>query len=182
MQIAPAPHAPAIRTLSQIIADGSIWGDVPSWFSAIGTVGALLAALWLLREDLRDRRANRRADRERTARRISGWCDMDTEPARLWVQNLAEEPVYDVVAYVGKRGTNLSALPEPENRYMEPVFGVIPPGQKLDFEISDSALISEAPFPDIPSVAVEFTDPNGVHWRRLEDGSLREIAFRRPFD
>jgi hypothetical protein len=169
--------------MNQIIADASIWGDIiPSWLSAIGTVGALWAALWLLREDLRDRRANRRGDRERTARRIAGWCDTISQPARLWVQNLAEEPVYDAVAYVGKRGTDLSALPEPENMYMEVVFGMVPPGQKLDCEISESAMTSGAQFPDIPAVAVEFTDAGGVHWRRIESGTLREIAHRRPFD
>lgn len=107
---------------------------------------------------------------------------MTCEPVKLWVQNLADEPVYDVVAYVGKRGTNLSALPEADNRYMEPVFGVVPPDQKLDFDITDSTLISGAPFPDIPAVAVEFTDAKGIHWRRREDGTLREISSRRPFD
>lgn len=57
--------------MNEIVADTSIWGDIPSWLSAIGTVGALFTALWLLREDLKDRRENRTADRERTARRIS---------------------------------------------------------------------------------------------------------------
>jgi hypothetical protein len=169
--------------MNVLIADSSVWGDIiPSWLSALGTVGALFAALWLFREELHDRRANRRADRERTARRVAGWCDTTREPAKLWVQNLANEPVYDVVAYVGKRGTDLSALPDEENRYMEPVFGVVPPGQKLDFEISDATLVSGAAFPDIPAVAVEFTDANGIHWRRREDGSLHEIRSRRPFD
>jgi len=159
-----------------------IWGDVASWVSAIGTAGALLIALWLLFEDLKDKRSLRQADKERVARRVSGWCEVIDNKATLWIQNLAEEPAYDVVGYVGKSGTDLEALPEPDNMYMEPVFGIVPPGQKLDFEIEDTQYYVSGIFPDIPEVAIEFTDANGLHWRRLSSGLLKSISSRRPFD
>lgn len=162
--------------------DVALWGDIASWFSAVGTVGALGVAMWLLIEDLRDRRNNRELEKRRVARRISGWCDTKDDHAILWIQNLAEEPAYDVVGYVGKAGTDLEVLPEEGNLYMEPVFGVVPPGTKLDFRIDDKRFYSGDIFPDIPAVAVEFTDPDGNHWRRLSDGSLKQIQFRRPFD
>jgi hypothetical protein len=165
-----------------LAASADIWGDVPAWISAIGTVGALWVAMWLLFEDLKDRRASREADKQRVARRLSGWCEVKGDKAILWIQNLSEEPAYDVVGYVGKTGTNLESLPDPDNVYMEPVFGVVPPGQKLDFKIDDRRFFASDIFPDIPAVAIEFTDANGLHWRRLANGELKNIPHRRPFD
>ncbi len=31
-------------------------GDLPSWFAAVGTVGAFGVSLWLLRQQMQDRR------------------------------------------------------------------------------------------------------------------------------
>jgi hypothetical protein len=166
----------------QYASIAQVWGDIPAWVSAIGTAGALWVALHLLSEDLKDKRASRKADHERVARRVSGWCETDMGQAVLWIQNLADEPAYDVVGYVGKCGTDLETLPDPENIYIEAVFGVVPPGQKLDFSIEDKKYFSSGIFPDIPSVAVEFTDARGVHWRRLSNGEIRCIKSRRPFD
>lgn len=165
-----------------LAASADIWGDVPSWLSAIGTVGALLVAMWLLFEEIKDRRASREADKQRVARRLSGWCEVKGDEAILWIQNLSEEPAYDVVGYLGKAGTNLESLPYPDNVYMEAGFGVVPPGQKLDFKIDDRRFFASDIFPDIPAVAIEFTDANGRHWRRLANGELKNIPHRRPFD
>ena len=162
----------------------SIWGDIPSWLSAIGTVGSLVAAFWLLKEDLKDRRAIRKSQAENVARKISSWCDvLSDERAILWVQNLSDEPVYNLVSYVGGAHSDLDALPDHENKYMEVVFGLVPPQQKIDFQIDDRRMeFNRSPFPNLPQVAVEFTDAQEVHWRRDQNGKIIKINHRRPFD
>lgn len=158
--------------------------DWASWLSAIGTVGAFAVALWLLYIQLQDRKVTALEIIEKNARKISGWCDIEKNKAVLWVQNLSDEPVYNLVAYVGKMGVDLEALPEPENMYIEPVFGIVPPGTKLDFAIDKGmqSYIKSEHFPDIPEIAIEFTDANEQHWRRLQTGKIKKIEFRRPFD
>ncbi len=124
----------------------------------------------------------RKAGEEQNARRVSCWCDGDAVNAILWVQNLSEEPIYNTVCYFGNSDTNLDLLSDEDNRYMEIVFGVVPPQQKIDFKVGDSNLYEGKHFPGIPNTAIEFTDAQGVHWRRNEDGILKRISFRRPFD
>lgn len=165
------------------IGDNSIWGDVPSWLSAIGTVGSLLAAFWLLREDLKDRRAQRKSAVECDARKISCWCEVVSEKhAILWVQNLSDEPVYNLVGYVGNSNADFNSFPDPENKYMDVVFGLVAPQQKLNYKIDDKRYFSGLQFPDLPQVAIEFTDAQEVHWRRDENGVVKIISHRRPFD
>jgi len=156
--------------------------DYAAWLSAIGTVGALLVALILLSYEVYDRHRNRQADRERVARKISAWCDTVKTPLALWIQNLADEPIYDAVAYIGRMGTNLERLPDPDTVYQEVVFGIIPPGQRIDSNDVERDLVTGGPFPDLPEVAVEFTDSSGLHWRRLANGTLKNVSTRRPFD
>jgi hypothetical protein len=158
--------------------------DLASWLSAIGTVGAFFVALWLLFIQMQDRKATALETEKKNARKISAWCDIEDNKMALWVQNLSDEPVYYLVAYVGKMGVDLEALPEPENMYIEPVFGTVPPGTKLDFIIDQNMqkYIKGEQFPDIPEVAIEFTDTNEKHWRRLQTGQIKKIDFRRPFD
>lgn len=164
-------------------ANLEIWGDIPSWLSAIGTVGSLAVAMWLLYEDLQDRREQRRLEREYLPRKMVSWVELRGEDsAILWVQNLSNEPAFDVVAYAGKSGTDLEGLPDAENVYIEPVFGIIPPQTKLDYPLEDKKHYQGSHFPDIPVSAIEFTDCNGNHWRRLADGKIVEKKSRRSYD
>lgn len=154
---------------------------IAEWLSAIGTIGAFAVSLWLLWEQIKESKKRRLVEQSNTAKHVSAWCDLTDDSATLWVQNLSKEPVYYLVAYIGKFGTNLELLPEPDNMYMEPVFGTVPPEAKLDFVV-DKEFVTGERFPDIPEVAIEFTDTEGVHWRRNSNGKLKQIEYRRPFD
>jgi hypothetical protein len=159
-----------------------MWEQILAWISGIGTLGTLLIAIRLLWDHHRDRKVLLAERKSAVARKISAWCDSAGEVPVLYVQNLSDEPVYDLVAYVGRMDADLTTLPGPTNRYIEPVFGIIPPNAKLDFKIADRDLIEGSHFPDLPAIALEFTDPNGVFWRRESDGLIHETRFRRPFD
>ena len=151
------------------------------WLSAIGTVGAFCVSLWLLWVQIEESKKRRSDELANTAKHISGWCDLTDDSATLWVQNLSKEPVYYLVAYIGKFGTDLELLSEPDNIYMDAVFGTVPPEAKLDLLV-DKCFVTGERFPDIPEVAIEFTDATGAHWRRTSDGKLNQIKGRRPFD
>ncbi|MGC5236847.1 hypothetical protein [Streptomyces albogriseolus] len=88
------------------------WGSVPTWFSAIGTTGSLIATVTIV---LRDRRKDERED----AACFAVWTDpeevIDYRPA-LRLHNAAGRPVFDVTAHFyaywvdfgsNERGTNL---------------------------------------------------------------------------
>jgi len=60
------------------------WGDVPTWFAAVGTVGAVGAAFRIAHNGTMQNRTDRAADREDAERRL----DEEREIAR---KNLADE-------------------------------------------------------------------------------------------
>ncbi|MCX7110648.1 MAG: hypothetical protein NTX45_11080 [Proteobacteria bacterium] len=155
--------------------------DIAAWLSAVGTVGAFFVSLWLLWIQIRENRKQRSYERTMTARHVSAWYDLQGGKSILWVQNISKEPVYYLVSYIGKAGTNFELPQEPENKYMEIVFGTVPPGAKFD-QIVDTNFVTGEHFPDIPEVAVEFTDSAGIHWRRYANGEIKEILYRHPFD
>jgi len=69
------------------------WGDVPTWFAAIGTVATFIIYYFLLRGEI-EKRENEKREREiYTQKRISAWIDVDT----LIIQNKGYEPIYNLV-------------------------------------------------------------------------------------
>ncbi|MGV9816335.1 hypothetical protein ACWDTQ_31030 [Streptomyces cellulosae] len=69
------------------------WGSVPTWFSAIGTTGSLIATLTIV---LRDRRKDERED----AACLAVWWGKGEQGAdELRIHNAAGRPVFDLVAY-----------------------------------------------------------------------------------
>lgn len=158
------------------------WGDIPTWLSAVGTVGALFVALKLLNEDLKDRREIRKKALENDARKVSCWYEQSKKYATVWVQNMSEEPVYNLVANIGSADADLNAFPDLDNKHMGIVFGILGPSQKQDYKVEDERYFSGSHFPDIAQIAVEFTDSKDSHWRRCENGELKQIKHRKPFD
>jgi hypothetical protein len=151
-----------------------IWGDVPTWFAAIGTVGAFVVYYFLFRGEIAKRDDEKREQDIFTARRISAWIDEET----LIIQNKGYEPIYYLVVYFGPMGV----IFRPDSgEHVEMVIGTIGPNQKMDINISKYNL-KRGIFPDIPEVELEFTDCKGRHWVRQSHGLLREIEYRRPFD
>jgi hypothetical protein len=64
------------------------WGSVPDWVEAIGTSGALLLGLVILRRDHRDRI-------ERQARKVSNWVEINGEPTYHLI-NSSDQPITHV--------------------------------------------------------------------------------------
>lgn len=168
------------------------WGDIPAWISAIGSLGALIAAvlasLIALRiyriESERDQRAESdRRERDLEALRaqasqVSAWWDtayrVSDEGQRYslgraaLVRNASELPVHSVrvffhVPLAGGGyeyfGPVIKAVVPPRP---DPV-DVYPPLEPGDVEPSNAL------------VEIEFTDANGVQWKRDTSGRLEML-------
>lgn len=75
------------------------WGDVATWFAAVGTVAAVAAALWQVASE-RKRRIKR--ERRSQAALISAWRDprhnrMGRPGEKVVLLNSSGEPVYNIV-------------------------------------------------------------------------------------
>jgi hypothetical protein len=154
------------------------WGTVPDWVAAVGTVGSLFSALYLLKHEI-DERKHLRATREtEAARAVSAWCQCEDDKHILNVRNGGEEPIYDCMVYADPLGAE--ALAEGRTHGLEVLFGTVPPGSTLDDPRHNLKLQSDR-F-GFPTVEVEFTDAQGRHWRRDSTGRIKSIKSRRPFD
>lgn len=150
------------------------WGSAPDWLAAIGTVGALGVALYLLRQEMQERRRSlKRADRA-PADQIFAWAQPRTDAGgwQTFVLNKSDEPVYDVVV-------RLTPLSEPPLPPYEAVWGTVAPG---DARAGDSFSNRPNDLFGVPSVDVEFTDGRGRHWIRRAGGELEQLDHRAPFD
>lgn len=146
-------------------------GSLADWFSAAGTVSAVVLTLCLLF-------AERRRRRGELAARISVWTEWLREPGGhnleprqyfAYVDNSGDSPVYVDLMEVRAR----------------------PGGEVLDkVEIATVAAhdrspygLSEKTFPptaDPPFVEIFFADVNGARWRRNSRGELLPVPGSRP--
>lgn len=153
------------------------WGDVPTWVGAVGAIGAFVVYYLLLKGELLQRQEEVELRRSYTPRRTAAWTD---GPNSLVIQNGGDEPVFALVVYVGRMGTDFNDV-EQMGSWYELVVGTMGPGTKFDETVSETYTAGEH-FPDIPEVAIEFTDCNGTHWRREPGGKLHTIKTRRSYD
>ncbi len=150
------------------------WSDAAAVLSAIGTVGAFAVALYLLRVQILDRRADAEDRRETQARLVSGWfddvsrfSDVAAGPAdppdyfevHVLIRNGSAEPVYGVIVrtHVGNLGDYVrypGTLGPEETRELRVV---VPPD---DMHIG------------MPRVSIMFRDSAGRQWLRSEHGTL----------
>jgi hypothetical protein len=150
------------------------WGDVPTWFAAIGTVATFIIYYFLLRGEIAKREDEKKERDTYTERRISAWIDGEN----LIIQNKGYEPVYHLVVYFGPMGVTF----KPDSgEHIEMVHGTLGPEQRIEENISNYN-IKTGIFPDIPDVELEFTDCKGRHWVRKPNGLLHEVNYRRSFD
>lgn len=136
------------------------WGDVPTWISAITTLGALVAAgVIVYLEVRRDRRAAEQRAREDQANSVAAWHSTETDGHHILVRNGSTLPVYRVVVgVVHNRGVTHEAV------------RMIPPG---DFRIPFPEEIED--WPPHTDLRLWFTDTAGRSWRRRADGRLRQV-------
>jgi hypothetical protein len=73
------------------------WGDVPTWVGALTTIGALIAAGWLVKVELgRDRRTTEASARAQQADLVASWNDQVDSDSWAVVRNGSQLPIYDV--------------------------------------------------------------------------------------
>jgi hypothetical protein len=143
--------------------------DLSDWLTAIGTIGAVVTALWLSSKDAR--RLRKEKEREQ-AERISGWMEEleENDPERktilthrLIVRNASEQLVYNLVASI----VTANGSPVGRNEYRT-YAGRVPPGQ--------SQYIVEHPGHGMSkrfSIEVAFQDSGGRCWVRNGKGELK---------
>lgn len=169
------------------------WGSVPDWVAAIGTIGSLYAALWLLKQEINDRRRHEAEAQTQSARAVSAWVQTGQDKYLFAAKNSGEEPVYDCVVYsdlpivdpvTKQRGVRMkdekTPMGEPWPYYLDRFLGVIPPGETSKFEIDSDSV--EYEYQGLPDLWIEFTDVSGKHWKRDAGGKIHQITERTPWD
>jgi hypothetical protein len=144
------------------------WGDVPDWFAAVGTVGALSVSLYLIWNE-RSLRINQQA------RRIAVWTEWkrtespDSTPRQYYayVNNASDSPVFVERMIVAKTPEDVPA----ENVTL----GVVAPHHLADYGLSE---ISFPPDGDPPYAVVEFRDVDRARWKCDSNAMLRRIDTR----
>lgn len=158
-------------------------GDVATWVGAVGTVGALFAAL---RQIKTEREARHKADRERDAQlhraqaeRVSAWVSSGAIPPDggdwLVVLNRSDEPVYRAVVLLvllqgsgPRRGEDYVGEHPPFDCFQ--AIGVLPPGRwRVRVTTGWRGMMRQ------PGAEIAFTDRSGNHWVRRATGLLEEL-------
>lgn len=170
------------------MADGINWGDVPSWFSALVTLAALVFAVVAVvvsrrtfrLESERDRR-NAEARTRRQAASVSAWWarDGDRHSGHSWavhLRNASDTPVYKAALTILGLGQHaklqatvieLSVVPPTQAPTIHPI-GIT--GARADDDHdADGHPLSEY------RVSLRFTDATGVRWMRDQYGVLSEL-------
>lgn len=149
-----------------MVAELYLTVDWPAWLTAVGTVGALFASLYLLRVQIMARGVEAQERRMAQARRVSAWvANIARVPERnghftvaVRTRNTSDQPVYgtSIELDLGVRGSFIRT----------PM--VLGPGETREFPI-------EAPaYPrGFPAVSIVFTDSAGHRWLRTSTGELR---------
>ncbi|QKZ20297.1 hypothetical protein [Streptomyces chartreusis] len=152
------------------------WGSVPTWFSAIGTTGALSTTIGII---VRDRRKDARED----AGRVVVWFerpsadDADYEVDQTLIglihaRNTADRPVFDLRVVI---------FPDDDRLFMGSnlLTRVLAQGEEEVFPVPFRTAGIDTKPPAEP-VAVEFQDVDGVRWLRdLETSTLHRLRPRR---
>jgi arabinogalactan oligomer / maltooligosaccharide transport system substrate-binding protein len=165
------------------------WGDVATWVSAVGALGALAAAIVVaiqtkriyLLESMRDQIAedSRKQllleQRRSQASRISCWLTVKELPGQsdkgflaIVVRNASEMPVYSVVLHVVDKdghavaAERIAVLPPADN-----------PLELPQTAICDNRLAGPRATENL-DVLVSFRDSSGVEWARDDAGRLLE--------
>ncbi|WP_370972119.1 hypothetical protein [Amycolatopsis sp. cg9] len=161
--------------------DPDWWGASGQWVGGIGTIGAVVVALWIAIRDGRvaqaDRRERDRRERQEQAAKVTAWIERAEAGADaagyMVVSNANAEAVnhvvvsFDLVRQLPMTGSTLHRGPVIEDD--EYLYAILPPG-KWRMPIRE-----EWQRPDMtPGVMLAFTDSRNGHWLRLTDGRLIE--------
>jgi hypothetical protein len=183
-------------------------GNVPTWIAALGTVGALSAALWQINTERKRRIAQETADRaerhQAQARLVAAWVGRPVRPESqgepsdrpegrtpIYLFNGSSEPVYTLVAAIvfiqgaAPRSTEevlKAAHPEGGNALYSqaPIttLSILPPGK---WRVWIPGTHWSGVLAGRSGGELAFTDRAGAHWIRRALGALEELP-QAPFD
>lgn len=156
-------------------------GDVATWVGGLATAVALFLTWSLLRITRQERRAAQADERRKQARLVSAWCESvqpassDFSKVTVTLQNLSEEPIYDVRVAVGASWVD-DGLPSDELD----VIHLAPPKNTRTLEATLRLGRAADGSPEsAPPVEIIFYDATGDQlWLRNRFGSLAEIDRR----
>lgn len=140
-------------------------GTTPDWIAAVGTAGALIAAVLLLRDD---RKVRREQDDEKSrdqAQRIGTWMTSDNYGYRVHLRNASDLPIYNVTVEFGTPAGH-----EPWSESSSWI--TLPPGG------TDTILIhaDRSPTGAVTLYRTRFTDSAERSWERGASGQLRAVS------
>lgn len=137
-------------------------GSLPDWVEAVGTVGTLAMAVWVLRVEQRNRIDD---ERERQARQVGGYITKTPDGSpdiTMTVTNSSPLAVRDVRGYVFD-GKKPHATP-----WEFPDIPVLRSGEEQQVRLPMSSFAEW-------KLELEFDDDAGVRWRKYGDRPLREV-------
>lgn len=154
------------------------WGDIPTWVSAITTLGALIAAGWVVRIELKrdDRALTARASAEQ-ADKVAAWPGGRRAGTYFIVlRNSSDLPIYDVAVFAARADSG-----GPPPMAIERL-DLLPPGDReIPFFVTKEPRFTatrvgfDEPIVDDEQkwlVVLEFSDSAGRRWRRDNRGRL----------
>ena len=160
----------------------SIWGDIPTWLTAIGTIGAVAVSLSLATRE--DRRRVQR-ERRQQAELVTAWLGEEVPGGEhdlyqvVVIRNASTQSVYQVIAsLVSIQGAfRQTAVPDRESRTkrgqvirFQRTVGQVPP-REYETRIQSGGHGMHLKL----GVEIAFQDAAGVYWLRHGDGRLKEV-------
>ncbi len=147
------------------------WGTAPEWVAAIGTTGALIVALLVLKGELGQRHEQEQERRRDQASRVAAWLEYESvdvtgvELPMVLMKNASESPVFmtEVLVHApagfdhGDCTVGAKSLPPNHTTRLR-----LPPGEWLFGRLW-------------------FTDAAGRHWQRHAGGLLVEVEEEPPW-
>jgi hypothetical protein len=124
---------------ARVVVDNGLniqFGDLATWITALGTVGAVIVALWLAGRDGRRRAVE---ERRHQAELITGWIsgtyDMPTSGGRMTapitINNASNQLAYRVIASVVRDSRSSGAGTGPAGDQYRVLLGELPPGRTV---------------------------------------------------
>jgi hypothetical protein len=145
-----------------------VLGSLAEWVAAVGTVGALVGALYLLRGEQQLRRASQ-------ATRVSVWTQCKAFPAGhemsrrqyfACISNDCDSPVYVYQMSVFPEVNTVAAGPSAH-------VGTVPPHERVEFALDGADFPASG---EPPYMVIYFLDLDRVSWRRDSHAVLEKAS------
>jgi hypothetical protein len=151
------------------------WGDAPTWFAAIGTIGAVVVAL---RVAFGESHRRARADERRQAELITAWVSssgglnsggIDKRGIFVRVANASSQAAYRLIVS-SCDATRQGERPQGVSPWDWRAFiSELPPGEISVFVEWEPQMSSR------PAAEIAFQDSAGRRWRRDYQGALEQL-------